>query len=282
MRSHILAALAAAAALIPTPALAWGKTGHRVVAAIADTQLSGLARAQIQQILGYGESLDEAANWPDEMRAAPGEFWQKTATPWHYVTLNGVVYDHAPPEGDALTALDKFTATLKDPNASRADKQLALRFVVHIVGDLHQPLHVGKCCDKGGNDVKVTWFGKPTNLHAVWDSQLVDDEQLSFTELAAKLERHISPQDVVKWWDPNPRDWIVESAEIRDTLYPTKGDMPKPPRGKKKLKKGTLPDLSYTYVYKFTPVMEQRLSQAGVRLAAYLNSIFAQSAPIAK
>ena len=85
--------------------------------------------------------------------------------------------------------------TLRTPTASLADKQLALRFVVHLVGDLHQPLHVGKCCDKGGNDVKVTWFGKPTNLHAVWDLALVDDEQLSFTELAAKLERHISTQD---------------------------------------------------------------------------------------
>ena len=203
MRISIFAAFAAAGGLLPAPALAWGKTGHRVVAAIADTELSGLARAQIEQILGPGESLDEAANWPDEMRSAPGEFWQKTATPWHYVTLNGTVYDHAPPEGDALEALDRFTKTLQNPNASRADKQLALRFVVHLVGDLHQPLHVGKCCDKGGNDVKVSWFGKPTNLHAVWDSQLVDDEQLSFTELAAKLERHISPQDVVKWWDIN-------------------------------------------------------------------------------
>jgi hypothetical protein len=266
-----------AAALVPTPAFAWGKTGHRVVAAIADTQLSGLARAHVQQILGYGESLDEAANWPDEMRAAPGEFWQKTATPWHYVTLNGVIYDHAPPEGDALTALDKFTRTLQDPNASRADKQLALRFVVHIVGDLHQPLHVGKCCDRGANDVKVTWFGKPTNLHAVWDSQLVDDEQLSFTELAAKLERHITPEDVVAWWDVNPFDWVTESAKIRDTVYPTAADMPKPPKGKKKLKKGTLPDLSYSYVYRFTPVMEQRLEQGGVRLAAYLNTLFADA-----
>ena len=85
-----------------------------------------------------------------------------------------------------------FSTTLQDPNASLADKQLALRFVVHLVGDLHQPLHVGKCCDKGGNDVKVTWFGKRPNLHAVWDSALVDEEQLSFTELAAKLERHTS------------------------------------------------------------------------------------------
>jgi hypothetical protein len=281
----LLATGAATIALTPSPALAWGKTGHRVVAAIADTQLSGLARAQVEQILGPGESLDEAANWPDEMRAAPGEFWQKTASPWHYVTLNGIIYDHAPPEGDALEALGRFSKTLQDPNASHADKQLALRFIVHLVGDLHQPLHVGKCCDRGANDVKVTWFGKPTNLHAVWDSQLVDDEQLSFTELAAKLERHIGPQDVVKWWDVNPRDWISESAEIRDTLYPTARDLPKLPKGKKPRKgHALLPDLSYNYVFKFTPIMERRLSQGGVRLAAYLNAIFAeaQSMPAAR
>jgi len=270
-------ALLATLGLLPSPALAWGKTGHRVVAAIADTQLSGLARAHVEQILGPGESLDEAANWPDEMRSAPEPFWQKTATPWHYVTLNGIIYDHAPPEGDALDALARFSKTLQDPNASLADKQLALRFIVHLVGDLHQPLHVGKCCDKGGNDVKVTWFGKPTNLHAVWDSQIVDEEQLSFTELAAKLERHISPEDVVKWWDINPRDWISESAETRDTLYPRPGT---PPKKGAKGKDKKVPELSYSYVYKFTPVMERRLSQAGVRLAAYLNAIFAQPQPL--
>jgi hypothetical protein len=104
---------------------------------------------------------------------------------------------------------------------------------------------------------------------------------LSFTELAAKLERHISPEDVMKWWDINPRDWISESAEIRDTLYPTARDLPKPVKGKK-VKKGqpVLPDLSYFYVYKFTPVMERRLSQGGVRLAAYLNAIFAEPRPV--
>jgi hypothetical protein len=271
---------AAAASLLPSPALAWGKTGHRVVAAVADTQLSGLARAHVREILGGAESLDEAANWPDEMRSAPGQFWQRTATPWHYVTLNGITYDHAPPEGDALQALGHFRDVLRDPNASLADKQLALRFVVHLVGDLHQPLHAGKCCDKGGNDVKVTWFGKPTNLHAVWDSAIVDDEQLSFTEMAAKLERHISNQDVLNWWDINPRDWISESAEIRDTVYPTPA--PKPAKGKRKKGRGAaVPELSFDYVYKFTPVMERRLSQAGVRLAAYLNDIFASPQPVA-
>lgn len=280
MRKTLIAALAAAV-LVPSPALAWGKTGHRVVAAIADTQLSGLARARIEQILGPGESLDEAANWPDLMRAAPGDFWQKTATPWHYVTVNGTIYDHAPPEGDAFEALGRFKKTLQDPNASRADKQLALRFIVHLVGDLHQPLHVGKCCDKGGNDVKVTFFGKPTNLHAVWDSQLVDDEQLSFSELATKLERHISPEDIVNWWNINPRDWISESAGIRDSVYPASGDPASLPKDNKpKEGQPPLPDLSYSYVYKFTPVMERRLSQGGVRLAAYLNAIFAEPRPL--
>src|SRR3954454_20991407 len=129
MKALLVAAVAAS--LVPSPALAWGKTGHRVVAAIADAQLSGLARAHIREILGGTESLDEAANWPDEMRSAPGEFWQKTATPWHYVTLNGIVYDHAPAEGDALESLTHFTAVLQDPKASLADKQLALRFIVH-------------------------------------------------------------------------------------------------------------------------------------------------------
>lgn len=263
-RLPVVAAAVALAAL-PSPAFAWGKTGHRVVAALADPQLSGLARAHVKELLGV-ESLDEAATWPDEMRSAPDPFWQKTATPWHYVTLNGVIYDRAPPEGDALEALNRFRATLRDPNASLADKQLALRFVVHIVGDLHQPLHVGKCCDRGGNEVKVKWFGRDLNLHSVWDSALVDDEQLSFTELAAKLQRHTSNEDVVRWWDINPRDWISESGQLRETVYPAPNSKdPKAP-----------PELSYGYVYKFTPVMEQRLKQAGVRLAAYLNDIYSQ------
>ena len=279
MKSRLVLALFAIA-LVPSPALAWGRTGHRVIAAIAGTQLSGLARAHVEEILGRGESLDEAATWPDEMRSAPGLFWQKTATPWHYVTVNGTVYDRPPPEGDAFQALKHFGKVLQDPNASLADKQLALRFVVHLVGDLHQPLHVGKCCDKGGNDVKVTWFGEPTNLHAVWDSKLVDEEQLSFTEMAAKLERHMSPEDIVKWWDSNPLDWISESAEIRERVYPTVGDMPKPAKGvQQKNGEPQLPDLSYSYFYRFTPVIEQRLSQAGVRLAAYLNAIFADAGP---
>ena len=218
MKTQLFIAAAVAAMLVPSPAFAWGKTGHRVVAALADAQLSGLARAHVREILG-ADSLDDVANWPDEMRSDPSPFWQKTATPWHWVTLNGVIYDHAPPEGDALEALGRFRATLKDPNASLADKQLALRFIIHLVADLHQPMHVGKCCDRGGNEIKVSWFGKPSNLHSVWDSQLVDEEQLSFTELTAKLERHTTDRDRIAWWDINPRDWISESAQYREQIY---------------------------------------------------------------
>ncbi len=265
----LIVAGALAAAALPSPARAWGKTGHRVVAALADPQLSGLARAHVKELLGV-ESLDEAATWPDDMRSAPETFWKKTATPWHYVTLNGVVYDHAPSEGDALEALTRFRATLRDPNSSLADKQLALRFIIHIVGDLHQPLHVGKCCDKGGNVVKVKWFGRDMNLHSVWDSALVDEQQLSFTEMAGRLQRHTSNEDVVAWWDINPRDWISESGQLRETVYP--GPNPKDPKAP--------PELSYDYVYKFTPLMEQRLKQAGVRLAAYLNDIYSQPQPL--
>ena len=275
MRISLLAA-AAVTALAPTPALAWGKNGHRVVAAIADTQLSGLAHAQVEQILGPGESLDEAANWPDEMRSAPGQYWQKTSVPWHYMDFNGVEYDKAPPEGDALEAIEHFAAILRDPASSRADKQAALRWIVHLVGDLHQPLHVGRVGDEGGNKVAVTFFGKPSNLHVVWDSEMINNELLSFTELAAKLERHTSNQQLINWWDPNPRDWVGESARVRELIY---ADLPraKPPKRKlKKHEKPPLPDVGYSYVFKFQPVMELQLQKAGVRLAAYLNDIFAR------
>ena len=277
MKARFFIAAACAAALLPSPAHAWGKTGHRVVAAIADTQLSGLARAHIEQILGPGESLDEAAIWPDEMRSAPGEYWQKKSVPWHYMDFNGIIYDHAPPEGDALEALQRFGAVLKDPKASQSDKQTALRFVVHLVGDLHQPLHVGRPGDEGGGKIRLTFFGKPSNLHVVWDSGMPDNEQLSFTEFAAKLQRHTSSQQLIDWWDVNPRDWVSESAQVREQIY---ADLPraKEATGKKRKRHDVLPDVGYSYVYKFQPVMERQLQRAGVRLAAYLNDVFAEPA----
>ena len=95
---------------------------------------------------------------------------------------------------DAVTALARFAETLRDPTASAADKRLALRFTIHIIGDLHQPLHAGRPGDRGGNNVKVTWFGEQTNLHSVWDSGMIDSRQLSHSELAGWLAGSITPE----------------------------------------------------------------------------------------
>ena len=256
---HLFVSAALACAAMPSPAFAWGKTGHRVTAAIADAHLSGLARAHVRQIIGV-ESLAEASNWPDEMRSAPGEFWQKTSSPWHYVTVGGIEYDAAPPEGDALAALEFFTRLVRDPATSPDQRALALRFIVHIVGDLHQPLHNGRPGDRGGNEVKVKWFGRDTNLHAIWDSALVDETKYSFSEYSERLQRHTRPQDVIAWWTPDPREWIRESVAYRERIYPAAGET----------------ELGYDYIYQNTPRMEHRLKQAGVRIAAYLNAMFAE------
>lgn len=257
---NLIAACAAALALSPTPALAWGKTGHRVVGQIADAHLSSRARAAVKRILGT-ETMAEASNWPDFMKSDPAPFWQKTASPWHYVEIPaGKTHDEvgAPPEGDAVTALERFSATLRDRKATADEKRMALRFVIHIIGDLAQPLHTGNGTDRGGNDVKVTWFGKPTNLHSVWDSSLVDEEQLSFSEMASWLNPRITPADVKAWSSTDPAVWMADSVTVRDRIYPPAGDT----------------TLGYLYVYDNTPRMELQLEKGGIRLAAYLNLLF--------
>lgn len=257
LRLAVLAGFLLAA--VPSSALAWGKTGHRVIGAIAEHYLTTRAKEGVKRILGV-ETVAEASNWPDFMRSDPSEFWQKTASPWHYVTVPpGKTYAQVgvPPEGDAVTALRRFSATVRDPKSSLADKQQALRFIIHIVGDLHQPLHAGNGTDKGGNDVKISFTGRPINLHALWDSGLVDDEKLSFSEMAAWLGARITPSDARDWADPDPTIWIAESVALRDRIYPASGEVA----------------LGYAYIYQHQREMEDRLSRGGVRLAAYLNRL---------
>jgi hypothetical protein len=260
-----------ALAVTAAPAAAWGPLGHRITAQIAQHNVSGHTRARIEQIIAL-ESLPEASTWPDEQRSNPVTFWQETANPWHFVTLPpGEEAEHLahPPEGDAATALESFTARLRDPAASAEDKATALRFVVHIVGDLHMPLHVGQPGDRGGNDVRVLWFGEPQNLHWVWDEGLILKQQLSFSEYAERLENRMRPADVVQWWDASPAVWMDESADLRDRLYPSTS----PEAGLGTRESPVM--LSWQYAYDWTLSMELRLQQAGVRLAAYLDWVFA-------
>jgi hypothetical protein len=238
--------------------LAWGQTGHRITGAIAEQHLTNKAKTQIKKILGP-ESLAEASTWPDEMRSNPADFWQKTASPYHYVSVpEGKAYPEigAPAQGDSVTALEKFSAILKDTKSTLEQKQLALRFIVHIVGDLHQPLHAGNGTDRGGNDVKLTFFGQDSNLHRVWDSGLIDGQQLSYTEWTNWLSVRISKKQAKEWQVADPQVWIAESTQIRDTLYPDSDR------------------ISWDYKYQHINTVKKRLSQGGVRIAAYLNALF--------
>jgi len=238
--------------------LSWGQTGHRVTGAIAEQYLTPEAQLAINQLL-INEDLAEASTYADEMRSDPSEFWQKTANPWHYVNVfdRKNYIDVAPPlEGNAVTALEMFTKQLISKQSNLAEKQLALRFIVHIIGDLHQPFHAGNGTDKGGNDVKLKFFWDDSNLHRVWDSGLIDRQQLSYTEWTQILSRKISDQQAKEWMEVDPKVWIAESAKVRATLYP---DSDK---------------LSWDYQYQNLPIVKQRLQMGGVRIAAYLNDLF--------
>lgn len=257
IRALATALLLAAAA----PALAWSQTGHRVTGAIADEHLGPKARASLKEVLGT-EGLAEASTWPDFMRSSPEPFWQKESSPWHYVTIpQGKAYAEVgpPPQGDAVTALKRFSAILKDTKVPLAERQKALRFIVHIVGDLSQPLHVGRggeLADRGGNDIKVTWFGRPTNLHSVWDGELVDNENLSYTEWTQWLLAAATPQQMRDWSSPDPTQWLDDSVALREKIYPA------------------TPDLGYAYVFENRERVRQQLTKGGLRLAAYLNRLF--------
>lgn len=239
-------------------ALAWGQIGHRVTGAIAQQHLTPQAQAAISALLPT-EDLAEASTYPDEMRSSPDEFWQKKAGPFHYVTIpEGQTYADvgAPEQGDGVSALKMFTANLKSSQTSKEEKQLALRFIVHIIGDLHQPLHAGNGTDRGGNDFKVNFFWHDSNLHRVWDSELLEQRKLSYTEWTAKLNRKISAQNINDWSTTDPQVWIAESIKIRDEIYPKEDE------------------ISWDYLYNHLPQAKQRLKMAGIRIAAYLNEIY--------
>ncbi|MBT0586852.1 S1/P1 nuclease [Alteromonas oceanisediminis] len=263
MRLFILLTSLASLLLVSTQVSAWGQIGHRITGKIAEQYLSESAKNAVQQLLP-NESLAEASTYADEMRSNPDDFWQNVAGPYHYVTVPVGKHYHevgAPEQGDSVTALATFKDVLLDEQSSRADKQRALRFIVHIIGDLHQPLHAGNGTDRGGNDVKVRFFWEDSNLHRVWDSGLLDRRQLSYSEWSEWLSAKIEPQDVTQWSNTDPHVWIAESTAIRDTVYPDNAN-----------------DLSWDYLYEHLPTATLRLQQASVRIAAYLNALYAQPA----
>lgn len=252
------------ACLLPTsPVQAWGKTGHRAVGEIAEAHLTPWAAAQVRAILGT-ESLARASTWADEIRS--DSTWDHSH-PWHYINLeDGQTLDDVlrNPDGDILEAMERFTKVLQDDAASHKSQVEALRFLTHFIGDIHQPLHAGRASDRGGNDIAVSFYREPSNLHAVWDSGMIDEEQLSFTELV-RFIHHPTPQEVATWQDSTFRHWVEESMALRHQCYefgPQDGPA------------DALPRLGFEYSYQHMPLVRQRLVQAGVRLAGVLNKVF--------
>lgn len=234
----------------------WGLTGHRVVGKIAESYLSKKAHKEVKKILG-NESLADVANWMDFIKSEPAYDFMG---PWHYCTIpDGMTYAEAglPKEKDIIWAIDKFSNDLKSDTASLETRQIALKSIVHLIGDLHQPLHVGNGEDRGGNDVKVTYFYQNSNLHRVWDSGIIDGQNLSYTEWVAKIN-HPSKEEIALWQKTSVLDWANESKAMRESVYEI---------GEKK-------NLSYRYNYDHIDQVELRLLQAGIRLAAVLNEIY--------
>ncbi|MBL4800243.1 MAG: S1/P1 nuclease [Emcibacter sp.] len=240
-------------------ALAYGRTGHRVIAELAERHLTDVARKNIRKILG-GKSLAQVANWADEMKSNPGKYWRK-ANVYHYLNVpKGKTFETTArnPKGDVLSAYDEFIATLKSSKSTVAEKQHALKFLIHIVGDMHQPLHFGHASDRGGNAVKVIWFGEVTNLHSVWDTRLVDYEKLSFTEWSDFLDK-ATPTQISDYQKAKAIDWVHEGLVLREAVYDV-GDR----------------NFSWDYVHKYNPVIQKQLLKGGMRLAGVLNAVFAE------
>ena len=240
--------------VIAPSAEAWGPTGHRAVARIAEHHLNPQAAQAVTNLLAP-EQLAFVATWPDEIRSEAE--WAK-AEAWHYVTIpDAQTYDGTSRNqaGDVLEAIPRFEKVLGDRAAPATERTRALKWLTHLVGDLHQPLHVGRGDDHGGNDILVLWFNEPTNLHSVWDSKLIEASALSFSELVEMLD-HPSSAQVQEWQATGPLEWARESQDLRGACYEM-GDR----------------KLSYRYVHDHWPTVQRRLLQAGVRLAGVLNQV---------
>jgi len=237
----------------------WGKVGHRTVGEIAQRHLTPEATSAVFELLD-GESLSSASTWADEMRSNP-DFNQYDK--WHYVNLPlDVEYPDADtPEENVVTIIERAVAILKSPSADKEMKKFYLKYLVHLVGDLHQPMHTGRYEDYGGSKIGLKFKGRKgtetnTNLHVLWDSNLIDDFKMSFTEWSNHLENKFRKKDIQQ---KNVLDWTFESHWWAKDIY-------------KNTKEGDY--LSYDYVYKYQPILEKRLYQAGKRLGNLLNEIF--------
>ena len=236
-------------------AFSWGKTGHRTTGEVAEHFLTEKTKIEIKKIL-QDPSLANASTWADEMRSNP-DF--RKYNPWHYANMPlNITYANSKKssKGDIVQAIKLSKSKLKDNDVSFEEKAFYLRYLVHLIGDIHQPLHVGRGEDRGGNDIKVKWFGDDSNLHRVWDTNMIDNYQMSYTELSSHLLLSFSSENIELL---SENEWIDESQNKVKIIYSNvrNGDY-----------------LGYDYIYENFDIVKIQLFTAGYRLAGTLNEVF--------
>jgi hypothetical protein len=233
---------------------AWGPTGHRVTGWIADRYLNKKARNAVEKIL-EGQSLSMASTWMDEVRS---DSLYNYMEDWHWVTIpEGQHYTQSikNPKGDIIEALERIAGELKGKQLSASQEARYLKILIHLVGDIHQPLHVS-AMPAGGNEIRIMWFGTNSNLHRLWDSDMIDDTRLSFTELAQSLNTP-TEKEIKEWQRKSILEWGMENGAYQKEINPHGNGR-----------------LGYEYAYVHYPLVRQRLLQAGIRLAGLLNDIY--------
>ena len=264
-RSGAVAALVLSLVLGATsPCWAWGRVGHRVIAQLAERHLSDRAKAEIRALLEPGESLADASTWADEVRGQ-----MRHTAPWHYVDvpLDVSRYDDRfagdePGKGYIVPKIRELRLVLKDRTRPVEERRQALRFLVHLVEDLHMPLHVGENHDKGGNNLQVRWFDRGSNLHRVWDSGIIDRAGRGEAVWLEDLITMDTEEARAEARKGTVEDRATESLLAAREAY-------KDPRTAERMKPGT--KLGDAYQARSLPVAKRRLYQAGVRLAWVLN-----------
>jgi len=244
--------------LTAAQAFGWSQKGHDVVAYIAETNLSQAAADSVARIL-KGKSPVYWANWLDNASHTSKYSYTKT---WHYKNIDaGTIYKDSKinEKGDVVTAIREQISILSSPVSTDEQKELAMKILIHIVGDLHQPMHMGHLKDLGGNKIPVKFFDRKTNLHKIWDGSIMNSgHSWSYTEWANQLDRLSDEEEAIESAG-NVDDWALQTYDIAKRVY-------------NYFPKGT--KVSYNHVATWTPVIEQQLLRGGLRLARILNAIY--------
>lgn len=241
------------------PSFGWGQKGHDVVAYIAECNLTPEVYQKVVKKLG-GHSLVYHANWLDN--ASYSDQYRYTKT-WHYANVDeGYTYDTMPKneKGDVVTAINGIIAEMKSGKLSAEQESVRLRMLIHLVGDIHCPMHAGHLSDRGGNGVMVKFFNKDTKLHSLWDTALVEAaHKWSYTEWEQQLNRYCAAERKAELSKGTATDWLNESHAIATEIYKATPEKSK---------------VSYDYIAYYAPVIEKRLLSGGLRLARILNELY--------